>query len=589
MIQKSITWKYLIALFVMIIIPILAMGGYVYGNYKEILLNNSSDRTLQVLDQTALSIDNYMRSMSLTLAAIGNDPEFLEMLNDWHDGDVYERYTASRELDLYLKRITGYMTDVNVVAVFAQGDAVYDYGKPPLLPAEEIRQTGWYADALENRHKVKIINSFKSLASSDGSKCYVSAAIHPQPFTGDNAVEMVYLSAATNLLDIFEESASGHQSSDLFILDNQNQLIYSRQKNRLNPDAYDFASVPGTTVQTISNEEFMIASSTVDKPGWKLFCLTRVKDAVAELNTISKSAVIALVLMLCLFSAFSIYFLSNIVLPIKKLIHLMKQVERGNFDISIEDKKHDELHLLESAFNQMVGRIHHLIDESNQQEKKKNEAEMEALQSQINPHFIANTLSTIRFMAMIAKADNIKEMCESFITIVTSCFNRESRYHTIDMEINVLQSYIHIMQIRTGKHFSVSFEADDQVKEYAILKMLVQPIVENAILHGLSDCTNDEGRIRVQFARSGDELLIEVEDNGIGIEKDRIQKLLNEDFQNRRGFTGMGIKNIDQRIKLNHGNAYGMTIQSVVGKYTLFSLHLPILQEALTRTPDIHN
>lgn len=151
----------------------------------------------------------------------------------------------------------------------------------------------------------------------------------------------------------------------------------------------------------------------------------------------------------------------------------MKQVERGNFDISIEDKKHDELHLLESAFNQMVGRIHHLIDESNQQEKKKNEAEMEALQSQINPHFIANTLSTIRFMAMIAKADNIKEMPESFINIVTSSFNRESRYHTIEREINVLQSYIHIMQIRTGKQFSVSFEADERVKGYYLLKMLV--------------------------------------------------------------------------------------------------------------------
>lgn len=148
------------------------------------------------------------------------------------------------------------------------------------------------------------------------------------------------------------------------------------------------------------------------------------------------------------------------------------------------------------------------------------------------------------------------------------------------MEINVLQSYIHIMQIRTGKQFSVSFEADDQVKGYYLLKMLVQPIVENAILHGLSDMTNDEGRIKVTFARLNDDLLVEVEDNGVGIEEDRIQKLLNEDFQNRRGFTGMGIKNIDQRIKLNHGEEYGMTIESVVGQYTLFSLHLPIIREA---------
>lgn len=579
MIRKSIAWKYLIALLVIIVIPTLAMGGYVYGNYKEILLTNSSGRTLQVLDQTALSIDNYTRSMSLTLAAVGNDPEFLEMLDSWHDGDVYERYTASRELDLYLKRITGYMTDVNVAVVFTQGDAMYDYGKPLLLTAREIRRADWYADAMENRHKVKIIDSFASLSSSASDKCYVSAAIHPQQFAGNTSVEMIYLSTATNMLDIFETSSTEYQASDLFILDEQNRLIFSRQKNAMNHRNDDFAFEPGTTIQTIDGEEYMMVSAEVEKPGWKLFCLTRVKDAVAELNTISQSAVIALIIMLCLFSAFSIYFLSNIVLPIKKLIHLMKQVERGNFDISIEDKKHDELHQLESAFNQMVGRIHHLIDESNQQEKKKNEAEMEALQSQINPHFIANTLSTIRFMAMIAKADNIKEMSESFINIVTSSFNRESRYHTIEMEINVLQSYIHIMQIRTGKQFSVSFEAEEQVKGCSILKMLVQPILENAILHGLSDSTSDEGRIRVCFARSGEDLLVEVEDNGVGIEEDRIQRLLNEDFQNRRGFTGMGIKNINQRIKLNHGENYGITIKSAVGQYTLFSLRLPMIQD----------
>lgn len=105
--------------------------------------------------------------------------------------------------------------------------------------------------------------------------------------------------------------------------------------------------------------------------------------------------------------------------------------------------------------------------------------------------------------------------------------------------------------------------------------------MENAILHGLSNMRNDEGRIKVQFIRRNEELLVEVEDNGVGIEEDRIQKVLNEDYRNRRGFTGMGIRNIDQRIKLNHGEKYGMTIENVVGKYTLFFLHLPLIQEAI--------
>lgn len=583
-VKKSITWKYFIAFFTMIMIPTLIIGVIVYNHYKDILLENSSRRTVQILDQTATGIDNHARSMSMTLSALGNDWDLLDSLSRWNQStDTLTRYSISQEIDNYLKRTSNYLTEVNVVAFYFEDGGFYYYGRVPVQDEEAVRESDWYKQTLENSHKVNIIDSLDSISNKNPDKYYVSAALHPQNDSVSGAVEVIYISTVTNVLDVFENSSDEYQVSDILILDNNEEIIFSRQKSAIGNSYYEIANLmekvdekDRTILETIDREEYMITSSEIAKTGWTIFYLTRINDAIAELNVISRGAVIFLIIMLCLFAIFSVYFLRNIVIPIKNLILTMKIVEKGNFDTSIEVKSDDELYQLGNAFNGMVKKIQNLIDERNLKEKEKNEAEMEALQAQINPHFIANTLSTIRFMAMIAKVDNIKEMTEAFINIVTSSFNRSSRFHTIETEICVLESYIYIMQVRYGNKFVVNFEVSDEIKSNYVLKMLIQPIVENAIVHGLSD-SDGEGKIDVRFKKENDSLLVEVEDNGVGIEEDRIQKILNEDQRSKKGFTGLGINNVDQRIKLNHGDDFGMSIESVLDSYTLFKIKLPLI------------
>lgn len=583
-VKKSITWKYFIAFFSMIIIPTLIMGVIVYNHYKDILLENSSQRTVQILDQTATGIDNHARSMSMTLSALGNDRKLLDSLNSWNKStDSLERYSISQEIDNYLKRTSNYLTEVNVIAFYFEGGGLYYYGRVPVQNEKAVRETEWYGQTLENNHKVNIINSVESISNKSADKYYVSAAVNPQSDKDAGDVELIYISTITNVLDVFETSADEYQVSDILILDNNEEIIFSQQKSAIGNTYYEISNLmekidkkERTTLEVIDNEQYMITSSDIAKTGWTIFYLTRISDAIAELNVISRGAVIFLIVMLCLFAGFSAYFLQSIVIPIKNLILTMKIVENGNFDTAIEVKSSDELYQLGNAFNRMVKKVQNLIVERNLKEKEKNEAEMEALQAQINPHFISNTLSTIRFMAMIAKVDNIKEMTEAFINIVTSSFNRNSRFHTIETEIHVLESYIHIMQVRYGNKFAVSIEASDEVKSFYVLKMLIQPIVENAIVHGLSDSEGD-GEIAVRFKKENETLLVEVEDNGVGIDEEKIQKVLTEDHRSKKGFTGLGINNVDQRIKLNHGNDFGLSIESELDCYTLFKIKLPLI------------
>lgn len=583
-VKKSITGKYFIAFFSMIMIPILIIGVIVYNHYKNILLENSSRRTVQILDQTATGIDNHARSMSMTLSALGNDRELLDSLTSWKKStDMLNRYSISREIDRYLKRTSNYLTEVNVIAFYFKDGGVYYYGDAPIMGEEQVRESDWYKQVKEGDQKVHIIDSLESISNKNAEKYYVSAAMNPQTEEESDTVEVIYISTVTNLLDVFESSADEYQVSDIVILDNDEDIIFSQKKSAIGSAYYEISNLMEkknekyrTSVETIDKDEYMITSATIDKTGWTIFYLTRISDAIAELNLISRCAVFFLIIILCLFAAFSMYFLRSIVIPIKNLISTMKIVENGNFDAGLDVKGSDEIYQLGKAFNRMVKKIQNLIEERNLKEKEKNEAEMEALQAQINPHFIANTLSTIRFMAMIAKVDNIKEMTEAFINIVSSSFNRKSRFHTIETEICVLESYVYIMQVRYGNKFEVHFEADEEVKSLFVLKMLVQPIVENAIVHGVSDLERS-GRIDVRIKKDRDQLLVEVEDNGVGIDKEKMQKILTEDQRSKKGFTGLGINNVDQRIKLNHGGEYGLSIESVLDQYTLFKIVLPVI------------
>lgn len=589
MIKKSITLKYLTAFLTMIVLPVLIIGGIIYGHYEGILLNHSALRTEQLLDQVALEIDEDSRSMSITLSAVAHDYGLMTSLNQWYQStDSAEKYQISQDIDNYLKGVTNYLTDANVVAFYFEDGGFYYYGKMPAMGEQAIREASWYRETLENNHKVHIIDSLASISGSGGSKIYISAAIHPQNAMNSNAVELIYISDATTVLDTFRHNVNSNLVSDVLIFDGDDNLIHSQQQLDTGHDweassallMHDDASI-STQPITIGREDFLVSSAHVSKTAWTISCLTKTDDITAELTAITQKSAAILLVILTLFALFSIFYFRNIVFPIQQLIRKMKVAEDGNFDISIHVKGEDELHELGNAFNKMIAKVNELIRERNRKEHERSRAEMEALQAQINPHFVANTLSTLRFMAMLAKADNIKEMSEAFLTIVTSAFNRESRYHSVETEINVLKSYVFIMKARYGDKFVVKFMVDEDVRSYCMLKMLIQPILENAIIHGVADMECN-GAIQVRFHRIENMLQVEVEDNGKGIPQERIAALLYQEQRSKNGLTGLGIRSVDQRIKLNHGEDYGLQIESKLNHYTLFRIRLPLLDYNMT-------
>jgi two-component system sensor histidine kinase YesM len=157
-------------------------------------------------------------------------------------------------------------------------------------------------------------------------------------------------------------------------------------------------------------------------------------------------------------------------------------------------------------------------------------------------------------MAMIAKVDSIKNMTEAFMKLLTSTFSRKGVFNTMEAELDVLRSYVYIMKVRFGDKFDVVFEMDESIRQCYILRLVLQPILENAILHGISDI-EEKGLIKVKgYGLKGD-LVVEIIDNGKGMSEEELKSLMSDEHRNTKGFNGMGLKNVDKRIKLNYGNA----------------------------------
>ncbi len=263
---------------------------------------------------------------------------------------------------------------------------------------------------------------------------------------------------------------------------------------------------------------------------------------------------------------------NNIYLPIKILIKGVDKIASGDFKVKIDSNCEGEMKKLTNHFNRMVDKISSLLQQVKEEEQEKNDYKMQALMMQMSPHFIYNSLNTIKWIAVINKQDNIRNLIESLIKIFMSMTKKTNDNNTIKDEIELLNSYINIQKARYS-NFDVVFQIDENVENLKIKKFLLQPIVENCIIHGISD-GNINGKIMIRITRN-QYLYIEIEDNGKGFE---VAELDGKIEKNNTLHTKIGIYNINQIINLEYGEKYGIKVESEIGKGTKVSFTLPIIE-----------
>ena len=266
--------------------------------------------------------------------------------------------------------------------------------------------------------------------------------------------------------------------------------------------------------------------------------------------------------------------------PIRRLNGLMKKVRCGDLRVRAEVQGVGEFEEVCESFNLMVENTEHLIERIRLEESEKMEAEYQALQAQISPHFILNTMSTIRWLAIIQGNKSIEKALDSFSHLLTFAVRQKEEKILIRTELEQMKYYVDILSLRYYDKFQIDFRVDEEANNCCTIKFLLQTLVENSVFHGFDEMSG-KGRILVTIRRVEDEISYEVRDNGKGITKERIEEVLSHAQEEKKGMIKIGIYNINRRIKLIFGQSYGVTIESVPGEYTVVRVVIPAQEEAV--------
>ncbi len=377
-------------------------------------------------------------------------------------------------------------------------------------------------------------------------------------------------------MDFFSEICSEiviSPSQRFLIVDTNNIIIFdSHQEHMPTTSINKLLSVDYTKPQNISYENInginsLVSYSTSNVTGIKVINIIPMNEFNQNINSMKRNSIM-LSIVIFLVLTIIMYILSRrIIKPLNTLVILMKQVEQGNFDVRIAINSDDEIGKLSKAFNKMSKKIKTLIQVVYIDKIKQKELELQMLQNQINPHFLYNTLDSIHMMAEINNDTETSKMVRILGKLLRYSIHGSNSIVTVEEELANLQDYITLHKIRFSHIFEITMNVDPIIYNYKIIKLILQPIVENAINHGLKDKARN-GQILIEGCLSEPNIIFTITDNGIGMDSYRLKALNDYINEINNDFDSIGLKNANKRIKLHYGDQYGLKIFSVVGEGT---------------------
>ena len=386
-------------------------------------------------------------------------------------------------------------------------------------------------------------------------------------------VEKVKLSETTGVLFVLKTGKPIYTNNLKY---NDNELDEIINKRVIN-------AFEGKFTANLAGKKYLISFSTSQVMGWKLMTFTPYSEIAKGANKLLVFYVLLGIVAL-LFTIFLAYAFSKLMFkPIQKLKKGIQNVKIGNFDFQLMHGSNDELGQLVMSFNTMVFTIKTLILEKYEEKIARKDAEFKYLQAQINPHFIYNTLQIISSMAIVHQVPEINTAAKSLARIMRSSLNTKNKSIAIKEEMDVLICYLEIQKLRFREFLTYEIDVADEVYQYSILKLLLQPVVENAVSHGIEP-KGVNGVIRITGRCIGNKLRIEIIDNGVGMsamETEKLVQIINSPDENEASFNSengnhtIGLRNINQRMKLIYGVEYGIEIESLLGEWTRVIIHLP--------------
>lgn len=591
----SIQSKIIISFSFLIVAALLVIGIVAVNNYSRTMESNTGEYSYQIIDQVIKNVDYYVKDME-SISTIANYNYYMQkfLKTDSPPNDL-ERFKDANKIAELLKDIGSMRQDIVSIFIFSNNGSILSNNiKYKINKDYNFTRQKWYKDAVEGRGKAIIVKPHKQSYVLDSDNLVISLSRSINSYDGKDQLGVILIDMNLKVLDDICRSVKPGKNGYIFIVDSDGNVVYHPDysymyramddmyiRNIFKSDDSFISDVlktkEGSFIKKVDSEQKQITYKKFDAAGWTVVSVTPYKEMMYDINKIR--SLIIVVGFICLFCAFivSVLISSMITKPIKKLELLMEEAEKGNLDIAVEFDSSDEIGKLSERFNNMINRIKVLMHQVINEQEAKRKTELKALQAQINPHFLYNTLDSIIWMAEVNK-DDVITMTDALAKLFRISLSRGEDIIPIADEVEHVRNYLIIQSMRYSNKFDYTIEVDEDILKHYMLKLILQPLVENSIYHGIKN-KRQKGLIKIKGFKTDNKILLQVMDDGAGMSQTRCDEIImsQETGQNRKGFNGVGVKNVNERIKLYYGNDYGLEYSSQPGIGTVVQIWLPIL------------
>lgn len=577
--HRSIHTHIAVTFSLLILCTTLILSYNTYTSSSAAVTNNSLAYTSQLIEQVKVNIQTYINNMENIATLAMQSPDLQQYLQLPATQDASGQQRQAQKVSQYFHAIVNSRMDIaSILYIDEDGGVISNREGIALNPLQELKAQEWYQDALGEDRVVLSSSHIQHIFKEEYRWVISMSRQVPSPDGNPHGVLLVDLNY--NLINDFCRQIELGQRGYIFIVDPQGDLVYHPQQqiiySQLKSEQIDTILTMGKGTMTVgAGEQQKIYTVDTTSLGWKIVSVSYPDELVANKRQMQLTTV--LWGGLCLISGLLISVLLSYALtkPLKRLELHMKKAERGDFDIRAEVNSTNEIGKLARTFNLMIAKIKELMNQIVEEQEMKRVSELKALQAQIQPHFLYNTLDSIIWMAETGKMDEVVHMTSSLSKLLRSTISKGDELIPIAMELQHIHHYLTIQSIRYRNKFTFAMDVEPEIQHCSILKLVLQPLVENAIYHGMKH-KPELGHIQITGRRMEGCIQIQIIDDGVGMDTEQARTLLQHKDVHTGG-KGVGVANVHHRLQLNFGPAYGLTFESELEEGMTVTMTIPEL------------
>lgn len=538
--------KLILLCFLVSLIPLSVMGLFCYKQTIQLLRTRELDSLESSVVSVSNSLDSKVNTYQNLLSYLANSNDLAEF-SSYNDANAYDQYEyLTYKMDVFLNTTYLQHPDIAQITIYnADGDMTH--GKQ-LRPISDLENGSWYRPE-------RISTQPTWFKKDDGTLCVIQYLCDPYiTYIRSYSKNCIAIQLDPDLLfgDLDETADDFHIQ-----VDTPSQTLYS----------YESDSISNTQNEL---RQWVTRTDLVDCCGWNVTLERPNQIVFASVRRMGR--VIMAILLFCIVIIFSItqLFTSFFEKKISALHYYLQRIKEGHLDYHIHDDSKDELGDLTNNLQAMIDEINRLIREDYQTKIELKETQFKALQAQINPHFLYNCLSLINNKALMNNQPEISQMSQLLSVFYRTTLNKGKAETLLQNEIKNVTSYIDIQRLLHDNSFNVLYQIDPNLPEIEVPNLLLQPLVENSIIHGILPNKTKRGQLFVTITKVMGQIYFTIMDNGIGIPQEKLSTLLTTDS------SGYGLKNVHERLILAYGEGSGLTINSIPGQSTMISFKIPM-------------